>query len=109
MCRDIERKDVFFMDETLVITKDIKKEYLTALYNSQNGCNTLMQRFKDEHSEELKVINAMGRKRTSLKDSLECLKLLDEPIYWFTLTFNNEKDCNTIETKRRTVQMVTLV
>ena len=88
----------------ILIGKDTKKEYLSALYNLQFGSRTLMADFIKNHPSEYKLITTMYRRRCDLTDTIETMKLLNEPIYWFTLTFNNEKDTNNIETKRKEAQ-----
>ena len=88
----------------ILIGKDTKKEYLSALYNLQFGSRTLMADFIKNHPSEYKLITTMYRRRCDLTDTIETMKLLNEPIYWFTLTFNNEKDTNNIETKRKDAQ-----
>lgn len=91
------------MNDTL-ITDEIRKEYLNALSNLQFSSKEPMTRFISNHPKEYKKITAMYRKRTELNNTIETMKLLDEPIYWFTLTFNNDKDKNSIETKRKEAQ-----
>lgn len=88
----------------ILIGKETKKEYLSALYNLQFGSRTLMADFIKNHPSEYKLITTMYRRRCDLTDTIETMKLLNEPIYWFTLTFNNEKDTNNIETKRKEAQ-----
>lgn len=92
------------MENTLV-DKQTKKEYISALYNLQfSGNKEPMTRFILEHPRQYKLITTMYRRRCDLTDTLETMKLLDDPIYWFTLTFNNDKDKNSIETKRKEAQ-----
>ena len=88
----------------IVVTDDIRKEYLNALYNLQSGSKDLMPLFISKYPNEYKLIMTMYRKRTELNNTIDVMKLLNEPIYWFTLTFNNEKDCNSVETKRKDAQ-----
>lgn len=88
----------------ILIGKETKKEYLSALYNLQFGSRALMADFIKNHPSEYKLITTMYRRRCDLTDTIETMKLLNEPIYWFTLTFNNEKDTNNIETKRKDAQ-----
>ena len=90
--------------EDVVITEEIRKEYINALYNFQSGSKELMPLFISKYPKEYKLIMTMYRKRTELNNTIETMKLLNEPIYWFTLTFNNDKDSNTIETKRKDAQ-----
>ena len=87
-----------------VITEQIRKEYLSALYNFQNGSKDLMPLFISKYPNEYKLIMTMYRKRTELNNTIEVMKLLNEPIHWFTLTFNNDKDTNSTETKRKEAQ-----
>ena len=90
--------------EDVVITEEIRKEYINALYNFQSGSKELMPLFISKYPKEYKLIMTMYRKRTELNNTIETMKLLNEPLYWFTLTFNNDKDSNTIETKRKDAQ-----
>ena len=90
--------------ENVLITEAIRKEYLNALYNFQSGSKDLMPLFISKYPKEYKLIMTMYRKRTELNNTIEVMKLLNEPIYWFTLTFNNDKNSNTIETKRKEAQ-----
>ena len=90
--------------ENVVVSKEIRKEYISALYNLQFGSKSLMADFIAKYPSEYKLITTMYRRRCDLTDTLETMRLLKEPIYWFTLTFNNEKDTNNIETKRKDAQ-----
>lgn len=87
--------------EGVTITEDIRKEYINALCNSQNGSVELMAQFKEKYPREYSLINTMYRKRVSIKESLDVMQYLNEPLYWFTLTFNNSKDKNNIASKRK--------
>lgn len=87
-----------------IVTDEIRKEYLNALYNLQSGSKDLMPLFISKYPNEYKIITTMFRKRTELNNTIEVMRMLNEPIYWFTLTFNNDKDNNTIETKRKDAQ-----
>lgn len=80
------------------------KEWRTAVYNSANGCNSLVNAFKINHPNEYKLFNAMYRKRTELNRDCAILQDLGLPVYWITLTFNNDKDLNKIESKRKEAQ-----
>ena len=102
--RVLYRRFIFFM-ERVVITDDIRKQYINALYNLQSGSKDLMNVFILNYPKEYKLIMTMYRKRVDIKNSVEVLKYLNEDIYWFTLTFNNRKDTNSIKTKRREAQM----
>lgn len=90
--------------ENVVVSKEIRKEYINALYNLQFGSKVPMADFIAKYPSEYKLITTMYRRRCDLTDTLETMRLLNEPIFWFTLTFNNEKDANNIETKRKDAQ-----
>ena len=85
----------------IVVTEEIRKEYLHALYNLQSGSKDLMPLFISKYPNEYKLIMAMYRKRTELNNTIEVMRLLNEPIYWFTLTFNNDKNDNLVSSKRK--------
>ena len=86
------------MDKTII------KEYDNALWTSINGHPQALEDFKNNHSEEYKIITAMYRKRVAINDTLRAMSYLNEPMYWFTLTFNNTKDNNSVEWKRKEAQ-----
>lgn len=92
------------MDSECLVSKSIIKEWQNAILNSQNGYNNLVKEFKDKYPKEYKVITTMYRKRVGIKECLQVMEDMNEPIYWFTLTFNNSKDVNAIETKRKDAQ-----
>jgi len=87
--------------EDVVINEEIRKEYIHALYNLQSGSKDLMPLFISKYPKEYKLIMAMYRKRTELNNTIEVMRLLNEPIYWFTLTFNNDKNDNLVSSKRK--------
>lgn len=90
------------MEEKMLVNDSILKEWNNAVANSCfGGSQEPLKRFKEEHIEAYKLITAMYRKRVAIKESLDIMEDMNEPIYWFTLTFNNDKDSNTIETKRK--------
>jgi len=87
--------------EDVVINEEIRKEYIHALYNLQSGSKDLMPLFISKYPKEYKLIMTMYRKRTELNNTIEVMRLLNEPIYWFTLTFNNDKNDNLVSSKRK--------
>lgn len=90
------------MEKNDCLDKAILKEWCNAVANSCfNGSQEALKRFKEEHNEEYKLITAMYRKRIAIKETLDIMEDMNEPIYWFTLTFNNEKDINKVDTKRK--------
>lgn len=83
------------------LNEQLLKDYREAIYNSQEGHTELLDKFKVEHKEEFNLFSKMYRKRTSIKSTLEVMYDMNEPVYWFTLTFNNKLDLNSVETKRK--------
>lgn len=83
------------------MNEKIIKEYSEAIFNSQMGCYESLNRFKEEHGEEYKLITSMYRKRVSINNSYEAYEKLGFRCYWFTLTFNNEKNDNLELSRRR--------
>lgn len=83
------------------LSEELLREWRNAVYNSANGYHKLVEDFKQAHEEEYKLITSMYRKRTALRDCTDIMRELNEPIYWFTLTFKNDKDANKVETKRK--------
>lgn len=75
--------------------KQIIKEYANATFCAMNGSNGMLELFKKQHNNEYKTISAMYRKRVALMDTLMAMSYLDDIVYWFTLTYNNDKDKNT--------------
>jgi len=86
-------------------SEELLREWRDAVYNSANGYHKQVEDFKQAHKEEYKIITSMYRKRVALRDCTDIMTALNEPIYWFTLTFNNDKDINKISTKRREAEM----
>ena len=86
------------------LNASILKEWQQAVINSQFGYHVSVLEFQKRHPEEYKLISAMYRKRVVLKDCLAVMQEMNEPIYWFTLTFNNKKDLNNITSKRKDAQ-----
>lgn len=90
------------MEEKTLINESILKEWSSAVYNSCfHGNGEPIKSFKEKHREEYKLITAMYRKRVAINETLDIMEDMNEPIYWFTLTFNNDKDSNLVETKRK--------
>ena len=68
------------------------------------GDNSRMLKFENDYPQDFIILRRMNLKRIAIKDSIEPLFLLGEPIYWFTLTFNNDKNNNTVVSKRKEAQ-----
>ena len=86
------------------ISASVLDEWREAVFNSQEGYYCLVEEFQKRHPQEYKIITAMYRKRVVLKDCLSAMQEMNEPIYWFTLTFNNKKDINDVKSKRKDAQ-----
>lgn len=68
------------------------------------GDNTALLKFQNDYPEDFITLRRMNLKRIAIKDSIEPLFLVGEPVYWFTLTFNNIKDSNSVLWKRKEAQ-----
>lgn len=86
------------------ITQEIRNQYFNALYNQQNGNNEPMKRFKGEHHEIYKIINAMYHKRVKVLQEIKFMREASRnKVYFGALTFNEVKDKNQRTSKRREV------
>lgn len=86
------------------LNEEIKKAYFDALYNQQNGCNAPMLEFKESYPGVYKIINAMYHKRMKVLKNIRVLrKISNNKVYFGALTFNDLKDKNQRETKRKEV------
>lgn len=56
--------------------------------------------FKSLYPEEYKRFSKISRLRGEIRKTIESMEALSESIYWGTLTFKDEKNKNTIKTKR---------
>ena len=83
------------------LTQEIVKQFRTALYNQIGGYDDLMVQFKKDFPLEYKKITTTQRRRSDIKTTIEAMKYLHEDIYWFTLTFNEVKDKNSVLSKRK--------
>ena len=84
------------MDYKNELDTQVLQEWRQAVINSQFGYYNSV--------EEFQKITAMYRKRGVLKDCLNAMQDMNELVYWFTLTFNNKKDLNNVESKRKDAQ-----
>ena len=83
------------------VDEKIIKEWRNAVLNANNGHNELVNVFRVNHPNEYKLFTSMYRKRTELQKDLNIFLDLNLPIYWITLTFNETKNKNKIESKRK--------
>ena len=85
--------------------KAIFEEWESALLDFYKfGDNTALDKFKIKYPNDFITLRKMNMKRTAIKDSIEPLFIMGEKVFWFTLTFNNIKDSNTVEWKRKEAQ-----
>lgn len=68
------------------------------------GDDSAMNKFKDKYPSDYSILRKMSLKRISIKDTIEPLFLLGESVFWFTLTFKNSKDSNSIRYKKEEAQ-----
>lgn len=99
------RKEKFVMNEdnnSCQITKDILKDYYACVRCcAEHYFSQPMKEFKEKHPKEFARLSAVHHKRFALNKNVAVLKELDEKIYFGTLTFNDKKDKNKIQTKRK--------
>lgn len=89
----------------MAISESIRKEYFNALYNSQNGNNEPMKRFKFSYPKEYDLINGVYHKRIKLRQCIAAMKdVSSDSVYWGCLTFDEKSDKNLITTKRKQAQ-----
>lgn len=85
--------------------KAIFEEWESALLEFYKfGDNTALDKFKIKYPNDYIDLRKMNMKRIAIKDSIEPLFIMGESVYWFTLTFNNMKDSNSVEWKRKEAQ-----
>ena len=85
-----------------MITKELLEEYYNALWDDTfNKTHWCIYSFKEKHPKEYSLLCAFHRKRTQLNKDVKIMLMYSPTIYFFTLTFKNEKDKNLITTKRK--------
>lgn len=86
-------------------TKEVDFKLLKSYYEAVKEDINLnpydLQEFKKAHPFEFSFFSCVSRKRKAVKSNLETLERLGRPLYFGTLTYNNEKDCNTQAYKRK--------
>lgn len=86
------------------VSQELRTEYFNALYNQQNGNNEPMKRFRSAHYDLYKIINAMYHKRVKVLKDIQVMREVScNKVYFGALTFNDLKDKNQEETKRKEV------
>lgn len=86
------------------ISKDIQTAYFNAVFNGSAYFDPQgLKDFKDKYPCEFKQLNSFYRARTKITQCVEVMSLFGA-VYWFTLTFDNEKDKNKESSKRRSSQ-----
>lgn len=86
-------------------TETLAREYFSALYNLQDGNSGPMDRFKSEHFELYKVVNANYHKRKKLRENIKAMKSVSPngSLCFGALTFDAEHDGYDAKTKRQQV------
>lgn len=88
-------------EKVLLINKNVIKEYYNAVRMSSLGEYDVMKDFQRMHPLEFRRFNAVHRKRTRIKHCIASMKIISDEVYFGTLTFNERKNYNKIETKRK--------
>lgn len=60
-----------------------------------------MQLFKQKYPQEYKRFNAVHRRRATIHESINAMKIVSDKIYFGTLTYNNDKNVNKEVVKRK--------
>lgn len=87
------------------VKKAIFEEWEKALSEYYRfGDDNAISKFANKYSDDYNILRRMNLKRIAVKDTIEPLFMVGEDVYWFTLTFNNRKDINSVEWKRKEAQ-----
>lgn len=81
------------------ISKEIIDRFYNCLWSSER--QKALNCFKIEHPREFSIIFGQYSKRCKLNKNVDALFKLSPDVYWFTLTFNENKDSNNETTKRK--------
>jgi len=87
--------------EQVDVPQDIVKKYYEAMRYANEYFDDPMKEFIKEYPLEYKRLSAVHRKRVAINSNVEAMKTLGEVLYFGTLTYDNVKDQNKIETKRK--------
>lgn len=85
----------------VVLDNQVIKEYYDAVYYGVFEDYTPMKMFAEKYPVQFKHLSAVHRRRVVIRESLEAMKIVSEEVYFGTLTFNNEKNENKVESKRK--------
>ena len=86
----------------LELTKEIIKEYYSCYRSSYiDFYDEPMKAFRNAHPKEYKHLCSVHRCRSVLNKNIEALKTLNEVLYFGTLTFDETKDHNKTQSKRK--------
>lgn len=91
----------YFIWKMIELTDEQYEEWRNALLNAQAGSSFGVKEFASKYPELYKHISAMLRKRTKLRSTLEAYKSVSEFIYWGHLTWDDEHNEESEETKRQ--------
>lgn len=88
-------------EEVLLLNQSVIREYYNAVRMSSLGEYDFMKDFQRMHPLEFRRFSAVHRKRTRIKHCIAAMKIISEEVYFGTLTFNERKNVNKIQTKRK--------
>lgn len=83
------------------LNKSVITLYYEAVASSICDDYLPMQLFKQKYPNEYKRFNAVHRRRATIRESIDAMKIVSEKIYFGTLTFNNAKNLNKLVCKRK--------
>ena len=87
--------------EQVDISKDIVKEYYEAMRYANEYFDDPMKEFIKKYPLEFRRLNAVHHKRVLINSNVEAMKTLKSVLYFGCLTYDNKKDRNKIECKRK--------
>ena len=83
------------------INYGVIKEYYEAMRYAGEYFVEPLKEFAEKYPLEYKHLNKVHHKRVIIRDNLEALKTVGEKIYFGTLTYNEDKDQNKEDSKRK--------
>lgn len=89
------------LKDNLDITPDIVNKYYEAMRYANEYFDDPMKEFIKEYPLEYKHLQLVHQKRVKVNSNVEAMKLLNVPLYFGTLTYDETKDHNKIESKRK--------
>lgn len=87
--------------EQVCLTREIVDKYYEAMRCANEYFLQPMKEFAKEYPLEFKRLNSVHRKRVAVKSNIEAIQCLHDELYFGTLTYDNMKDRNQIDSKRK--------